>query len=85
MNSGFSAPFGTHPKMQAAVEQLAGEGKLKGGGGSMNIRWPTRGMDAEAEAAAVEAWRAPGQGHVDGCARLFFPLGGCGGSIELGC
>ena len=74
MNSGFSAPFGTHPKMQAAVDQLAGEGKLKGGGGSMNIRWPTRGMDAEAEAAAVEAWRAPGQGHVDGCARLFFSI-----------
>ena len=66
MASDFKVPFGNHPKIQAAIEQL-GAGKLKGGGAGMNIRWPKRGIDSDAEAAAVDAWRAPGAGHIDGC------------------
>jgi hypothetical protein len=65
MASDFKVPFGSHPKIQAVVEQL-GAGKLAGGGAGMNIRWPQRGMDAEAADAALAAWRAPGAGHIDG-------------------
>ena len=69
MASGFKVPFGSHPKLQAVIEQL-GAGKLQGGGAGMNIRWPKRGMDSAEEAAAADAWRAPSSGHVDGCAPM---------------
>ena len=63
MASAFSAPFSSHPKMQAVVEQL-GAGKLCGGGNGLNIRWPPRGLDDAAAQAEVSKWREPGQGHA---------------------
>jgi hypothetical protein len=69
MASDFKVPFGSHPKIQAVIEQL-GSGKLQGGGAGMNIRWPHRGMDSDEEVAAAAAWRAPSNGHVDGCVAM---------------
>ena len=65
MASDFKVPFGSHPKVQAVIEQL-GAGNLQGGNAGMNIRWPQRGMDSDKAAAALDSWRAPSAGHVDG-------------------